>query len=123
MKPGRTGISRLYHAALYSFAGLRFAYRFESAFRQELWLALLLTPVGLLVGDNAAERGLLVGTLLIVLITELLNTALEAAVDRVGDEFHALAGSAKDAASAAVFVSLLLTVLVWGLIIWEKVVH
>lgn len=120
MKPGHTGVRRLYYATRYSLAGLRFAYRFESAFRQELWLCLLLAPVALWLGANAIERSLLIGCLFIVLITELLNTAVEATVDRVGPDRHALAECAKDTASAAVLISLLLTAVVWGLVLWER---
>lgn len=122
MKPGYTGLRRIYHATRYSLAGFRFAYRRESAFRQELWLAMLLAPLGLYLGGNALERAVLVGSLLVVLITELLNTAIEAAVDRMGDAFNTLAGHAKDVASAAVFISLLLVALTWGLVLWERYV-
>lgn len=122
MKPGHTGLRRIYHAAGYSLAGLRFAYRYESAFRQELWLTILLFPLGFYLGGNAIERALLLGSLLIVLITELLNSAIEATVDRGGEEYHSLAECAKDAASAAVLLSLLLVVLIWGLILWARYV-
>ncbi len=121
MKPGHRGLRRIFHATRYSLAGLRFAYRTESAFRQELWLAAVLAPVALLIGNTAVERALLIGSLLVVLITELLNTAIEAAVDRIGDDYHKLAECAKDAGSAAVFVSLVLVVAVWGLVIWERI--
>lgn len=120
MKPGHTGLRRLYHATRYSFAGLRFAYRSESAFRQEVWLCAVMTPLGLWLGQTTVERILLLGSLLLLLVVELLNTAVEATVDRVGDEYHSLAECAKDAGSAAVFISLLLTALVWGLIVWER---
>jgi diacylglycerol kinase (ATP) len=120
LKPGKKGLTRIMDALGYSLRGLRFAYRYEAAFRQEFWLVVVLAPLALLIGSNALERAVLLGTLFIVLITELLNTAIEATVDRVGDEFHALAGRAKDVASAAVLLSLILTGVVWGLILWER---
>lgn len=122
MKPGHTGVRRLYHAAHYSLAGLRFAYRSESAFRQECWIVLLLFPLGAFLGGNAVERTLLLGSLLLVLVVELLNTAIEAAVDRTGEHYHALAGGAKDAASAAVLLSLGIAAVTWGLILWERLI-
>lgn len=120
MKPGHTGLRRILHATRYSLAGLRFAYRFESAFRQEVWLGVVAVPLGLWVGTSAAERFMLVGSVLLVLLTELLNTAIEAVVDRIGDEYHSLSECAKDAGSAAVFMSLLLLGLAWGLVLWER---
>ena len=120
MKPGYTGLRRIAHATRYSIAGLKFAYRVESAFRQEVWMAVVLIPAGLLFGSDAAERILLAGAMLIVLITELLNTAVEAVVDRVGDDYHTLSECAKDAASAAVFLSLALLALAWAVVLVER---
>ena len=120
-KPGNTGIRRIVNATFYSFAGLRSAWRSEAAFRQECLLALVLIPSGWWLGENAVERALLIGSCLIVLIVELLNTAVEFVVDRVGTEHHELSGRAKDLGSAAVFVSLMLTVVVFGLVAWERV--
>lgn len=122
MKPGRTGLSRIVHATGYSMRGLRLAWRAESAFRQEVALAAMLLPAAFWLGQTALEVAVLVAVLLVVLITELLNTAVEAVVDRVGEEHHELAGMAKDAGSAAVMVSLLLTALVWGLLLWERLI-
>jgi diacylglycerol kinase (ATP) len=119
-KPGNTGIRRIVNATFYSFAGLRSAWRSEAAFRQECLLALVLIPSGWWLGENAVERALLIGSCLIVLIVELLNTAVEFVVDRVGTEHHELSGRAKDLGSAAVFVSLMLTVVVFGLVAWER---
>ncbi len=102
MKPRATGIAdlaRVWRAAGYSLAGLRAAWR-EAAFRQEVALFALLAPLGLWLGADAAERSLLVGSLVLVLIVELVNSAVEAAVDRMGRRPHALAGRAKDMASA-----------------------
>jgi diacylglycerol kinase (ATP) len=108
------------NATFYSLAGLGSAWRGEAAFRQEVALAIVLVPLGLWLGRSAVERSLLIGTCLIVLIVELLNSGIESAVDRVGEEHHALSGRAKDLGSAAVFVSLVLTLVVWALIAWER---
>ncbi|MEO5331748.1 MAG: diacylglycerol kinase [Magnetococcus sp. YQC-5] len=118
MKPGATGWTRLINATGYSMAGLQAAWKNEAAFRQEAVLALILLPVGAWLGDGAVERALLMGSLLLVLAFELLNSGLEAVVDRIGPEHHALSGRAKDLGSAAVLLALLNVVLVWGLILW-----
>ena len=120
MKPGETGLRRIISAAKYSYKGLQFAWKHEAAFRQELVLGLVMFPLGFWLGDSAAEKALLIGVCFITLIVELLNTGIEAVVDRVGAEYHKLAGSAKDLGSAAVFLSLLMTITVWGLILFEK---
>ncbi|MDD3608560.1 MAG: diacylglycerol kinase [Halothiobacillaceae bacterium] len=112
------GFRRVFLAARYSWQGLATAYRKEEAFRQELWLALVLVPLGLWLGDNGIERALLVGSVLLVLIVELLNTGIENVVDRVGLEPHKLSGRAKDMGSAAVFVALANVALVWGLVLF-----
>jgi diacylglycerol kinase (ATP) len=119
-KPGNTGIRRIVNATFFSFAGIKTAWRNEAAFRQECALAAVLIPLGCWLGQTAVERSLLIGSCLIVLIVELLNTAVEAVVDRIGSDHHELSGHAKDLGSAAVFVSLALTLLVWGLIGWER---
>ena len=113
-KPGNTGIRRILKATGYSAQGLALAWRHEAAFRQEVALAVVLVPAALWLGRTAFERAALVGVLLVVLVTELLNSAVEAAVDRMGDEHHELAGRAKDYGSAAVFLSLVLVLLTWG---------
>ncbi|MBF0126395.1 MAG: diacylglycerol kinase [Magnetococcales bacterium] len=120
MKPGATGLTRVIDAAGYSWAGLRAAWRHEAAFRQEAALALALIPLGFWLGNGALERGMLVGSLLLVLVIELLNSGIEAVVDRIGPEHHPLAGRAKDLGSAAVLIGLLIVALVWGLILWER---
>jgi len=112
-----TGLKRLWLATLNSGRGLANCYRSEAAFRQEAWAALVLLPLGFVVGDNAVERVLLVGSVLLVLIVELLNTAVEVVVDRIGLERHTLSGFAKDLGSAAVFIVLLLVVVTWGLLL------
>jgi diacylglycerol kinase (ATP) len=120
MKPGKTGLRRVIDAAFYSWAGMRYAWRNEAAFRQEAVLTVILVPVALWLGEDAVQCALLIGTCLIIIIVELLNSSIEAAIDRIGDEYHTLSGSAKDLASAAVFFSLLLTAIVWGLVIYER---
>jgi diacylglycerol kinase (ATP) len=119
-KPGATGLRRIADAAGYSWRGFRAAWRNESAFRQESALAILLVPAAFLLGRSATETALLLATLGIVLITELLNSAVEAVVDRIGDEVNDLSGRAKDLGSAAVFVALALVVIVWGVIAWDR---
>jgi diacylglycerol kinase (ATP) len=116
-KPRARGLARLVNATRWSLAGFRSALRHEEAFRQELALFVLLTPVGLWLGDTGVERALLVGSLLVVLITELLNTAVESVVDRISPEAHALSKRAKDVGSAAVFLSLVCVAVTWGLIL------
>lgn len=120
MKPGKTGLIRIIDAAGYSVKGLRFAWKNEAAFRQESLLALVLIPLACWIGGNAVQTALLIGSCLIVLIVELLNTGIEAVVDRISDEYHALAGSAKDLGSAAVFISLVHVLVIWGLVIAER---
>ena len=115
-KTGATGITRVISAFFYSMQGLRAAWQHEAAFRQECVIVLLLLPVAYLLGSNAVEYVLLVGSLFIVLITELINSAIEAIVDRVGTEHHALSGRAKDTGSAAVFIAIVLAMFVWGII-------
>lgn len=118
MKPGETGIKRIIHAAGYSYQGLIAAYRQEAAFRQETWLFLASIPLALVLGNNWVEVVAMTGVLLLVMIVEILNSAIEAVVDRVGHEVHPLSGQAKDMGSAAVFMSLVLAATVWIAIIW-----
>lgn len=119
-KPGNTGLRRILRATVYSAQGFAHAWKHEAAFRQEALLSLALTPVALWLGRTMTERAALIGVLLIVLIVEFLNSAVEAAIDRHGSEHHELSGRAKDLGSAAVFVSLVLVLLVWGAIGWER---
>ncbi len=119
---GRTGIDRLIRAAGYSLSGLSQAYRGESAFRQEFWLALVLLPLSFWVGRSWIEVALLVGAVMQLLIVELLNSGIEAAIDRVSFEFHDLSKRAKDMASAAVLLSLLLCAGVWLAALWQRLV-
>ena len=113
----RPGIERIVRAFGYSWNGLRLALT-ESAFRQELALACVLAPLALWVDVAPAERALLISSVLLVLVVELLNSAVEAAVDRISLEDHELAKRAKDLGSAAVLLSFVLLVCVWGLILW-----
>lgn len=114
---GKTGLKRIWNAFFYSIEGLRAAYRHEDAFRQEVLLAALLIPVALLMPVAGIGKALMSGAVLLVLIVELLNSAVEAAVDRISLENHALAKRAKDIGSAAVMLSLLNVPLVWALVI------
>lgn len=116
-KPGNTGLRRVIRATGYSWAGLRAAAKHEAAFRQELALCVVLIPLALWLGGDGVERALLVGSLLLVLIVELLNSAIEAVVDRIGAEQHELSGRAKDIGSAAVFVALANVVVIWVLVL------
>jgi diacylglycerol kinase (ATP) len=111
------GITRVLRAFAASLNGLVGAFREEAAFRQELGLALIVIPLGLWLGHDGVERALLIAPMLLVLIVELLNSAIEATVDRISFEHHALAGLAKDIGSAAVFVSFVLLVAVWLLVL------
>jgi diacylglycerol kinase (ATP) len=119
-KPGYTGLKRVIKATEYSARGLRSAWRHESAFRQECIIGLLLVPCAFLLGETLVQTALLIGVCLVVLIVELLNSAVEAAVDRMGEEHHDLAGRAKDMGSAAVALSLLLVWLTWGLVAIQR---
>jgi diacylglycerol kinase (ATP) len=117
---GLFDLSRVIRAAGFSAAGLKAALRNETAFRQEMVLFVIFTPLGFWLGRDGVERSLLIGSLLLVLIVELLNSAVETAVNRIGDEPHALSGRAKDLGSAAVFVALLLVVMVWALVLTDR---
>ena len=112
------GLKRLWLATGHSLRGLRLSYSSEAAFRQEVWLAVVLLPLAFFLGESAVERAMLAGSVLVLLIVELLNTAIEVVVDRIGLERHALSGFAKDAGSAAVMLTLALVALTWGLILF-----
>jgi diacylglycerol kinase (ATP) len=117
---GETGLKRVLSATRNSIAGLREALRCEDAFRQELILAAVLVPAGLWIGTTGVQKALLIGSVLLVLIVELLNSAIEATVDRISFENHRLAKRAKDIGSAAVMLTLLNAALIWGLIVIER---
>ncbi len=117
MKTGHTGIKRIVYATGYSFKGLRAAWCNEAAFRQESVAALVLIIVAFFLPVSKLEQLAMIGSLAIVLIAELMNSAVEAVVDRISDEHHELSGRAKDIGSAAVFVSLALAAFTWGYIL------
>lgn len=117
---GRTGLDRIIRAAGYSYDGLKTAYQGESAFRQETWLAVVLVPAAFWVGRGWVEVALLAGSIILVMIVELLNSGIEAVVDRVSFELHDLSKRAKDLASAAVFLSLVLCGSVWAAALWHR---
>jgi len=120
MKPGARGLKRIVDATGYTVKGLSAAWRGESAFRQETMLAVLLAPAAFWLGRSLLETALLLLTLAFVLITELLNSAIEAVVDLTSPQFDELAGRAKDMGSAAVFLSLGTVVVVWSLIAVDR---
>lgn len=117
---GKTGVERITRAFLNSLAGLGDAWRHESAFRQEVALAAVLVPAAFLVPVTGPERALLVGSVLLVLVVELLNSSVEAAIDRISLDRHSLSKRAKDLGSAAVLVALLLLAAVWGLVLLPR---
>ena len=117
LRPKPRGIDRIQRASRVSWLGLVGAFRNEAAFRQELALSAVVIPLGLRLGRTGVERAVLVGPMLLVLVVELLNTAVEATVDRIGLERHVLAGLAKDIGSAAVLVSFILLGFVWLLVL------
>lgn len=115
------GFKRVYKAGIYSAKGLKAAFRNEEAFRQELYIILLILPFAFWIAGNIYELMALIACLVLVLIVELLNTGLEAIVDRIGSEYHELSGRAKDVGSAAVMLAIFLTIMVWSGIIWHNV--
>jgi len=116
--PRRPG--RILKATIWSMQGLRAAWLHESSFRLEVYLLLVLGPLALWLGETGVERALLLGSCLLVLAVELLNSSIEAVIERYGAEFHELAGRAKDMGSAAVFVLMLNVLLVWGLVLGPR---
>ncbi len=116
---GRTGFDRVLRATGYSMAGLTAAYRGESAFRQEFWLAAVLLPLAFWIGSGWVEVVLLIGSAMLVMIVELLNSGIEAAIDRVSFEIHDLSKRAKDLASAAVLLALMLCAGIWLAALWH----
>ena len=117
---GKRGLRRMINALGYSIDGLRAAWENEDAFRTEVVIALLLAPLGWVLGTNPVDRALLIGVLLIVLIVEVLNTAIEVAIDRQSFEINPLAKRAKDLGSAAVLLALLLAGGIWLAVIWKR---
>jgi diacylglycerol kinase (ATP) len=117
---GRTGLDRVIRATGFSIEGLSAAYRHESAFRQETWLAVVMLPAAFWLGRDWVEVALLAGTVMLVLIVEILNSGLEAVVDRISFDIHDLSKRAKDYGSAAVMMSLLLCAGVWCAALWSR---
>ena len=115
------GPRQILRALVWSWKGLRAAWRHEASFRLEAYLFVVLFPLGLWLGDDGIEKALLCGSLLLVPAAELLNSAIEAVVDKVSPEFHELAGRAKDMGSAAVFLLMLNAVLCWGLVLGPRI--
>ncbi len=120
-KPGNTGFIRLVRAFGYSMKGFAACFRSEAAFRQEMAASLVVLPLGLWLGQSGVERALLLGSWLLVPVVEMLNSAIEAVVDRIGPEHHELSGQAKDIGSAAVFLAICLFLMVWGLILLPRI--
>ncbi len=118
----RTGLNRIWHAAGYSMEGLRAGWH-EKAFRQEAIAAMVLLPASLWLGQSWVETALLAGSVLIVMIVELLNTGIETAIDRIGPEWHDLSKRAKDMGSAAVLLALLLCAGIWGTAVFQRIFH
>jgi len=110
---GNTGITRWIKALGFTWQGLKATYKHEEAFRQEVFLLIVTVPLAIWLGDTGVEKALLIGSVLLLLIVELLNSAIEAVVDRFGGEIHKLSGRAKDMGSAAVFIAMVNTGLVW----------
>ncbi|MDH5601722.1 MAG: diacylglycerol kinase [Gammaproteobacteria bacterium] len=119
-KPGRTGLSRLIHAFGYSWLGFKACFKHEAAFRQELFLGAFMLPAAIIFAETHLEMAVLIGSLFLVLAIELLNSGLEAIVDRVGSEHHELSGRAKDLGSAAVTVALINVIVIWSIIFVPK---
>jgi diacylglycerol kinase (ATP) len=116
----KTGIRRLISAFYYSLAGFRAAWKNEEAFRQEIIIGIFIIPVGLWLGETGTQRALLIGIYFLIPLVELINSAIEATVDRVGKERHELSGRAKDLGSAAVLLSILIAIIVWAIILINR---
>ena len=120
MKSPHQGLKRIFYAAKYSYQGFKATWQGEAAFRQEVVLLLLLMPVVYLLAESIYDWVLLIGVVLFVMVVELLNSALETLVDRIDPDYHPMAGKAKDQASAAVMLSIVMALLVWGAFIVNK---
>jgi diacylglycerol kinase (ATP) len=115
------GPKQIYKALIWSMKGMRAGWRYEASFRLEVYLTVILFPLGLWIGHGGLEKAMMCGSILLVLSCELLNSAVEAVVDKVSPEFHELAGRAKDMGSAAVFLLMVNVVLCWTLILWQRI--
>ena len=121
--PPYTGVKRIIHATYYSWAGIKSGWQNEAAFRQECLMAIVLIPITLFLPVTSLEKGLLIGSVLLVLVVELLNSAIEAVVDRVSVEHHDLSKRAKDMGSAAVFFALLNVLVLWSVILYPLLIE
>jgi len=118
MKTTSTGLTRIINAAKFSWLGFKATYKHEEAFRQEFILAVLLTPLAYFLAETKFEFIALIGVLFLVLIVEILNSAIESVVDRIGAEHHELSGRAKDQGSLAVLLAIIFAVFVWVVVVW-----
>ncbi|RIY32682.1 diacylglycerol kinase [Psittacicella hinzii] len=112
-----TGLTHFFKAFNYSIKGFKSAFKTEAAFRQEVFLAIILIPLGFCLGDGGVEKALLVCSILLIILCELFNSAIEAVVDRVSTDFHELSGKAKDLGSACVFIAIVIAVITWACIL------
>ncbi|NHB93504.1 diacylglycerol kinase [Photorhabdus cinerea] len=119
MKNQSVGLTRIIKATRYSVKGIKAAWQNEAAFREEIIVAILALIVAFYLDVSVIERILLIGSIMLVLIMEILNSAIEAIVDRIGSEFHELSGRAKDMGSAAVFLTIILALIVWSTVLWQ----
>jgi len=122
-KPSRKGLTRIFWASKYSFNGIKAAWKNEEAFRQELSLMMLMLPTAFWLGQTVEQQLILIISCLLVVVVELINSAIEATIDRIGPEMHILSGQAKDMGSAAVFFSLWIVIISWGMIAWQRFIH
>ena len=122
-KPGKTGLSRIIDAVGYAWLGYKAGFKHEAAFRQEIFLSLILMPVAIIFAETSIELVLLIGSLFIVFIVEILNSAIEAVVDRISDEQHELSGRAKDLGAAAVMTALINVTVIWSIILLPKFIN
>ena len=121
-KPGKTGFSRLFDACGYSWLGYKAGFKNEAAFREELFLGAIMLPTAIIFSESAIELAVLLGSLFLVLITELLNSGVEAIVDRISDEHHELSGRAKDLGAAAVMTALINVIVIWSIIFVPRII-
>lgn len=117
---GNTGLTRIIKAAGYSWQGIKSAYKNEAAFRQESWLAVVLIPLAIWLSESATQMVLMISSVVLLMMVEIINSAIEAAIDRHGEELHELSGRAKDMGSAAVLFALIYLLLIWGGILWDN---
>jgi len=117
-KPNGTGLTRLLRAGICSWKGFTYIWKNEAAFRQEVLLCTFCIPLGFILGDTGIERALLLGSVLGILLVEMINSSIECVVDRIGTEHHELSGNAKDLGSSAVFMAVFIAAVVWALVLW-----